>query len=352
MSTQQENTTPRTKLSTIIVPTNLFGDPDLCALIALHGPAAAAVWYPMLCAIASKGGAKLTNLRLQGAIVGVSPDVCDKVIASALELELLRTDGDLIVSDQVDIDAENVRAKQQKWREKKQRQRGCPPTVPTCPPNVPGDREGTYGGVPPMSEEEYEHEYEDLESKINLENKDQPTTRAPAKEEPPPEAPADPLLADAEKRLEPPNGQPWTSTNQWIGAGRRPMRKFPLIFLTPHELVQALQQIRKSIPPDDVAGVFESCEARLRNKSPQQRDSTSAYNWLTGWCLEEAIDKATKRQRGKNSGVPVAPIVRTPPQQSAGPPLLAESEPRVSDEKAKEFIQKLKEATRCAKSIQ
>ncbi len=174
------------------------------------------------------------------------------------------------------------------------------------------------------------------------------TTHAPASDE----APRDPLLADAEARLQAPGGQPWTQSNAWICAGRRPLKRFPLIFLTPQELIQALQQIRKSIPPDDVAGVFESCEARLRNKSPQQRDQVSAYNWLTGWCLEEAIDKATKRQRGKNSGVPVAPIARAQPQQATAPPPLAQSEPRVSDEKAKEYIEKLKEVTRCAKSIQ
>ena len=201
------------------------------------------------------------------------------------------------------------------------------------------------------------HEYEtDTDTEYESENETEirsearvGTTPAPAKEEAPP---VDPLLRQAEERLDKPNGQPWTNSNAWIGAGRRPMRDFPLIFLTPHELARAIVEIRKSVPTEDIASVFHACEAHLRGKSPQQRDSISHFNTLTTWCLNEVIEKATKRQRGKNSGVPVAPIVRAPQQQSAGPPSVAESEPRVSDEKAKEFIQKLKEATRCVKSIQ
>ena len=341
MSAHQENSTPRTKLSTIIVRTDYLGDAKMRALIAIHGINAAALWLPFQTCIASQGGASRELLILQGLGFGISSEATEEILNTAIKIGLFYVSGDLVFSESVDVDVANVEQKRQQWREKKRGQRSIPPTVPIVSP-------GTCGGVPLLSEEE--NEYEDEEEKENEEESRKihaGTTPARASEE----APKDPLLADAEARLEAPNGQPWTQSNAWICAGRRPLKKFPLIFLTPQELIQALQQIRKSVPPDDVVAVFQSCEAHLRGKSQQQRDSISHFNTLVNWCLGEVIDKATKRQRGKNSGVAVAPVRVVQPAATA-PPSVAESEPRVSDEKAKEFIQKLKEATRCAKSIQ
>ena len=341
MSAHQENSTSRTKLSTIIVRTDYLGDAKMRALIAIHGINAAALWLPFQTCIASQGGASRELLILQGLGFGISSEATEDILNTAIKIGLFYVDGDLVFSESVDVDVANVEQKRQQWREKKRGQRSAPPTVPLVSP-------GTNGGVPHLSEEE--NEYEDEEEKEQESKKIHTgTTPAPASEDAPP---VDPILRQAEERLDKPNGQPWTNSNAWIGAGRRPMRDFPLIFLTPHELARAIVEIRKSVPTEDIASVFHACEAHLRGKSPQQRDSISHFNTLTTWCLNEVIEKATKRQRGKNSGVPVAPIVRAPQQQSAGPPSVAESDPRVSDEKAKEFIQKLKEATRCAKSMQ
>lgn len=349
MSTHQENTTTNSKRPRgFIHSPNSSADLRVAGLRRLGGWEWYGIYIALLEVLFDSSDLHISRSRLEDVAFSlrVAGDTLEKVVAVCLESGALLEDAKGIYSPDLIDDVSQFELKREKFVKAARARYQKPATH--------GERESVAPAMHMQRSEDAcrSHEYDtdteyETETEIRSEAKE-PTTPASASEE----APRDPLLADAEARLQAPGGQPWTQSNAWICAGRRPLKRFPLIFLTPQELIQALQQIRKSIPPDDVAGVFESCEARLRNKSPQQRDQVSAYNWLTGWCLEEAIDKATKRQRGKNSGVPVAPFVRAPQQQSAGPPSVAESEPRVSDEKAKEFIHKLKEATRCVKSIQ
>ena len=349
MTTQPETTTTNSKRPRgFIHSPNASADLRVAGLRRLGGWEWYGIYTALLEVLFDSSDLHISRSRLEDVAFSlrVAGDTLEKIVAVCLESGALLEDAKGIYSPDLVDDVSQFELKREKFVKAARARYQKPATY--------GERESVAPALHMQRSEDAcrSHEYEtdteyETETEIRSEAKE-PTAPARASEE----APKDPLLADAEARLESPNGQPWTQSNAWICAGRRPLKKFPLIFLTPQELARAIVEIRKSVPPDDVAAVFHACEAHLRGKSQQQRDSISHFNTLVNWCLNEVIDKATKRQRGKNSGVPVAPIARAQPQQATAPPPLAQSEPRVSDEKAKEYIEKLKEVTRCAKSIQ
>jgi hypothetical protein len=81
-------------------------------------------------------------------------------------------------------------------------------------------------------------------------------------------------------------------SSQFINAGRRPMRKFPEIWLTPQELVLVLDEFMSlNIEKRHKSAIFQRVAARIRTKvgSGLSADRVPAFNWLTGFELTNAL---------------------------------------------------------------
>lgn len=84
----------------------------------------------------------------------------------------------------------------------------------------------------------------------------------------------------------------WRANPQHERLGRRPLKKYPDLFLTPDELAAVFDQLSAAgIPADQYRLVFMRVAARLMTHRADGRDlaSVSAFNWLTGWAKSEVL---------------------------------------------------------------
>lgn len=115
----------------------------------------------------------------------------------------------------------------------------------------------------------------------------------------------DPYLARALNHLDAPGGQPWTLDNRFILAGRWQMKKYPHIMIAPLELADVIRIFEETIPDiNHWRRVFLKVETHLKTyrASGKSIQSINAFNWLTGWCMNEVLETAIKDQRLKNGG--------------------------------------------------
>lgn len=112
------------------------------------------------------------------------------------------------------------------------------------------------------------------------------------------ELPADePVLSEDERGAEkflcqPTGSEPWETDPRYVNAGQRPMRKYPLLFLTRQQLIKIVHQFSgDGIPPGEFYRVFQRVNAKLEKKQAS-RESTAhidAFSWLIGWAKAETL---------------------------------------------------------------
>ncbi len=91
-------------------------------------------------------------------------------------------------------------------------------------------------------------------------------------------------------------GASWLRNSQYVGAGRRPLRNYPDMFLTPNELADVFEQLAEAgIPPDQFKLVFRRVAARLTTYKSQGKNLAmiSVYNWLIGWAKSDVVKELT-----------------------------------------------------------
>lgn len=96
-----------------------------------------------------------------------------------------------------------------------------------------------------------------------------------------------------------PNGQEWTRTNAYINCGRRPLKKYPRMFLTRNELRTVLEQAKAKLPPTHWKDVFIGVDARLAQKEVDGKDPSDApaYAWLLSFGIGDALANYSKEAR-------------------------------------------------------
>lgn len=110
----------------------------------------------------------------------------------------------------------------------------------------------------------------------------------------------DETLKIALTKLETPADQQWTLDNRFISAGRRPMKDYQNIWLTPFELADVMKKLQSSdIPQGSYKDLFLKAEAKLVTWKQERRSLTtvSVYNWLTGFLFDELLERAIKERR-------------------------------------------------------
>lgn len=90
------------------------------------------------------------------------------------------------------------------------------------------------------------------------------------------------------------------SDNRFITAGRKPLKNYPLIWLSKTELMDILKLYEESGIPIDKHGVykqaFRAVQARLLTNKTEglSTKKVSSFNWLIGWALNELLDSRKK----------------------------------------------------------
>lgn len=165
---------------------------------------------------------------------------------------------------------------------------------------------GSQGGNPALLKQNSQQDSypnSDIDIEDDNENESLKNNSAPLQ----PIDPADaPLYEFAESQLTPTTDPKIQKSNHFISAGRRPMRKYPEIWLTPMELVDAAKVMSEAgIPKNRLDLVFKPVAARIRGYVAEGRDParTPAYTHITTFGLEAALKvlKATNDlERSKN----------------------------------------------------
>ena len=98
--------------------------------------------------------------------------------------------------------------------------------------------------------------------------------------------------------------QKWQLDNRFINAGRRPMKKYPLIFISATELAEVFRQYDEvGLQPIDARQAFQAVAGRLLTHAANgsSNNQVSAFNWLIGWAKQEVLETAIKDERHKNA---------------------------------------------------
>ncbi len=90
-----------------------------------------------------------------------------------------------------------------------------------------------------------------------------------------------------------PGDQPWTKTSVFMNTGKRPMKKYPLIWITPVHLFEVNKILHQKLPPSHHREVFLKCHSKVesavgKGRRPEDVDSQS---WLTSFCLTEVLNQ-------------------------------------------------------------
>gem|GEM_PF-6036289 len=96
--------------------------------------------------------------------------------------------------------------------------------------------------------------------------------------------------------LDPKKGSWWIANPQYVKAGRRPLKKYPDMFLTNSELADVFCQLAAAgVPTDQFRLVFMRVAARLNTYKAQEKNlgAVSVYNWLIGWAKSDVVKELT-----------------------------------------------------------
>jgi hypothetical protein len=125
---------------------------------------------------------------------------------------------------------------------------------------------------------------------------------------PPENADADPVdkrLLEAERYLAIPTGkEAWELDNQFIGGGRRPMKKYPALWFTAMELADAIEEVKAALSEDDdIRPVFKIAQSEALSQAIAHGNrKVTAYKYVTGFALtqyQESLRKATQLQNSR-----------------------------------------------------
>lgn len=125
----------------------------------------------------------------------------------------------------------------------------------------------------------------------------------PSEQQPPQTSEECEYLTLAEQQLQTPAAQDWTNTNAFINIGRRPMKKYPEIFLTQGELAQAFRLWDGKIPRSEFWRVFQKALTRVRTHMRDGRktaDQIDSASWLTSFCYQDVLTELEKETRLQN----------------------------------------------------
>lgn len=291
-------TEERLQLRHALIDVNFASKPKVQALRAEHGPLAELLLVRLICVLsaATDGIARKSVAYVQGHDIGLDRVKVDEILGYLASEQMLTVLGDSMTQERVVEDQRKLAERrasaaqrQQAWRDKR---------VTSRVTNAFSGRDVT---VSPVTDTDT-----DIGSDLDL--KDSSSPLPPEQPEPQPEPePPDIYELEAEKRLEKPGGgAAWERSPAFMAAGRRPLRKYPEIFLTVFELAHIFREWEGvEFELADIDAGFRTCLARLKSKAAkgERVDTTCVYAWMTSFILHDAVEKKTKVNRLRKSEV-------------------------------------------------
>jgi hypothetical protein len=273
------------QLSYIRFDTDFFDKPKIKGLVQRHGQVAVSFLVRLLCGMgrATDGEISRDAWEAIGAEAGLATLHSEELVGYCLDNHILggskeRLTNTRVLEDQDALEKKRVstRARVQQHRQRQKPAEDAPVPLATAAPAVVNPSAPFVPFVPPADVAAYTPQHPESFD----------TT--------------DENMQIALDKLEAPNGQNWVFDNRFIGAGRRPMKDYPTIWLTPHELSDVIRKLEESdIPQASYKDLFFKAEAKLKTYSSQGRSnqSVSVYNWLTGFLFDELLERTIKETR-------------------------------------------------------
>lgn len=280
------------RLDKMMMDHDWLDDGRIQLLIDKYGEAGPTRYQRLACRIGrEKGRIHHSVVASLSRLINCDPKVFLEFTEYAISIGLFYRDGDFIRAKTVDEDIQGVIEKRDSWNERQSRHR---------------DKRVSHATPACDSEEEQEQEQEEETEK------EQETELESGALEPP--CPVLTATLEPEPDTPPPDTDPeiWKLTtgqffdathkkvqgdSRFVSAGRRPLKKYPEIWLTRFELYNWLKTYLESgIPPGNLQMGFLIVQSKLLTIEADKRrtQSVSAFVWGIGWVLQEVLEKCTK----------------------------------------------------------
>lgn len=272
------------QLKYIRFDTDFFDKPKIKGFVHRQGQLSVSFLIRLLCAMgrATEGKISRDCWEAIGAEAGLDVVKTEELVGYCLDNGILRGSKDALTNPRVLEDQDALEKKRKltkdrvtEYRKRQRTDEEKPPPAPTLAPIL-------ASAVPFQP-------YVPAESVRNLVKADKEQIDDD-----------DPNMKIALEKLETPEGQDWTFDNRYIGAGRRPMRDYPTIWLTPQELARVIAKLEGSnIPQESYKDLFFKVESVLKTNLSQGKSNqyVTAYAWLIGRFFEELLEVSTKEAR-------------------------------------------------------
>lgn len=92
--------------------------------------------------------------------------------------------------------------------------------------------------------------------------------------------------------LEHPDGtKPFEKRGEFLSDGRRPMKKYPMLWFKPQDLAEVLRDFDGTIGRDNIRLLFQSLKARVESHQQHKREpwKLSPFAWATGFARTETL---------------------------------------------------------------
>lgn len=286
-------------------------DLKLKTLLAELGYEGIGIWWSFVEILSEQEGYVLNKKLVKGILIDLSitTETFQKFITTCLEIGLLKEDKNSIYSESLQKRLNEYDDKKQKGNERVKRYRSVTEALHNI--SVTHDSERYTSNSNSISNSNSNFLEKGGAGGKNLSLVEPPPEpepeNVPDPENFPPDEipPDDELLKIAYSHLEKPEGQHWTRTNAFIGIGRRPMKKYPEIFISPTELKRVFETYESSgLPKSKWKNAFLLAESRIKTKVANERilpHSIDVYSWLTNFILTDLLGQVPKEVSTKNS---------------------------------------------------
>jgi len=264
----------------IRIDTDFFDKPKIKALRRRHGNKGIMLVLRLLTAMgkSSDGGLVRDTWEILATEADYEDGEAGEVVSYCLEVGIFSGDMDHVSNRRVTEDQDALErkrvAKREEMRRYRAKEKGAPALQVIVDKSAESDLERIQPRVLPVIEPSMQKETVDPGNDENL--------------------------RIALEKLETPANQQWTLDNRFIMAGRRPMKDYTNIWLTPHELADVIKKLEESdIPMWSYKDLFLKAEARLVTYKQERRpvQTVSVYNWLTGFLFQEVLETTIKETR-------------------------------------------------------
>lgn len=278
----------RAQLDHLLLDVDFFHKPTIVGFRRKFGYAAVAWLIETYCQMSRATDAIVTEDVLLATAEDMRLENGAEIVAYCLDFGLITQVDDFYTNYRVIADQEKLAKRRESDRNRK---------------GFRADSMRKCAGIPAVPVTDTDTGSEDLD----LKNNGQPTERI--------EIPPDATDAQREQlnaaieALEAPSGQEWTKSPVFIGTGRRPMKKYPSIFITPHELAQVFQLYESEGVFGKLRRSLQLVESRIKTRKTHD-PPVNAHAWLMGWAFTDAVSAENETTKLKANSRRLAENVR------------------------------------------